>query len=45
MARARSRRQKLPADAVLALPVFPTMTEEQQKIVVDAIVEFFAAKN
>ncbi len=30
---------------VLALPVFPTMTEEQQTIVVNAMVEFFAAKN
>ena len=27
---------------VLALPVFPTMTETQQKAVVDAIAEFFA---
>lgn len=32
-------------DEVLSLPVFPTMTEEQQKIVVDAILEFFTAKN
>jgi dTDP-4-amino-4,6-dideoxygalactose transaminase len=30
---------------VLALPVFPTMTEEQQKIVVNAMAEFFTAKN
>ena len=30
---------------VLALPVFPTMTEEQQKIVVNAMMEFFVAKN
>jgi dTDP-4-amino-4,6-dideoxygalactose transaminase len=30
---------------VLALPVFPTMTEKQQKIVVDALAEFFAAKH
>jgi len=29
---------------VLALPVFPTMTEKQQEIVVDALAEFFAAK-
>jgi len=29
---------------VLALPVFPTMTEEQQRIVVNAMVEFFASK-
>ena len=30
---------------VLALPVFPTMTEQQQTIVVNAMVEFFAAKD
>jgi len=30
---------------VLALPVFPTMTEDQQKIVVNAMVEFFTAKS
>lgn len=30
---------------VLALPVFPTMTEEQQTIVVHAMLEFFAAEN
>jgi dTDP-4-amino-4,6-dideoxygalactose transaminase len=30
---------------VLALPVFPTMTEEQQTIVVNAMVDFFAARN
>jgi dTDP-4-amino-4,6-dideoxygalactose transaminase len=29
---------------VLALPVFPTMTEEQQKMVVNAMAEFFTAK-
>jgi len=29
---------------VLALPVFPAMTEEQQKIVVDAVAEFFAGR-
>lgn len=29
---------------VLALPVFPQMTEEQQKIVVNAIAEFFAGR-
>lgn len=29
---------------VLALPVFPQMTEEQQRIVVDAIAEFFASR-
>lgn len=30
---------------VLALPVFPSMTEAQQKLVVDRTAEFFAAKN
>lgn len=30
---------------VLALPIFPTMTEAQQKSVVDAIAEFFAGTN
>jgi dTDP-4-amino-4,6-dideoxygalactose transaminase len=30
---------------VLALPVFPTMTEEQQEIVINAMVEFFIARN
>ena len=30
---------------VLALPVFPAMTEEQQKLVVDAIAEFFTGRN
>jgi dTDP-4-amino-4,6-dideoxygalactose transaminase len=29
---------------VLALPVFPQMSEEQQKIVVDAIADFFAGR-
>ena len=29
----------------LALPVFPEMTQEQQKIVVDAITEFFMQRN
>jgi dTDP-4-amino-4,6-dideoxygalactose transaminase len=29
---------------VLALPVFPQMTEQQQKMVVDATAEFFAAR-
>lgn len=30
---------------VLALPIFPTMTEEQQEAVVDGIAGFFAGKN
>jgi dTDP-4-amino-4,6-dideoxygalactose transaminase len=30
---------------VLALPVFPQMTEEQQKLVVDAIADFFATNS
>ena len=30
---------------VLALPIFPTMSEAQQKIVVDAIAQFFAGEN
>jgi dTDP-4-amino-4,6-dideoxygalactose transaminase len=30
---------------VLALPIFPMMTEAQQEIVVDAIARFFAGKN
>jgi dTDP-4-amino-4,6-dideoxygalactose transaminase len=30
---------------VLALPIFPTMTEAQQKAVVDAIAEFFTGAN
>jgi dTDP-4-amino-4,6-dideoxygalactose transaminase len=30
---------------VLALPVFPRMTEEQQKMVVDGIAQFFAKKS
>jgi dTDP-4-amino-4,6-dideoxygalactose transaminase len=30
---------------VLALPVFPQMTEEQQKLVVDAMADFFAGRN
>jgi dTDP-4-amino-4,6-dideoxygalactose transaminase len=29
---------------VLALPVFPTMTEKQQEIVVDGLAQFFAAR-
>jgi dTDP-4-amino-4,6-dideoxygalactose transaminase len=29
---------------VLALPVFPQMTEEQQKIVVDRTAQFFAKR-
>jgi dTDP-4-amino-4,6-dideoxygalactose transaminase len=32
------------SDHVLALPVFPQMTEDQQKIVVDAIGDFFASR-
>ena len=30
---------------VLALPIFPAMTEQQQKLVVDAIAEFFTGRN
>jgi dTDP-4-amino-4,6-dideoxygalactose transaminase len=30
---------------VLALPVFPQMTEEQQKMVVDGIAQFFAEES
>jgi dTDP-4-amino-4,6-dideoxygalactose transaminase len=30
---------------VLALPVFPQMTEEQQKMVVDGMARFFAKKS
>lgn len=30
---------------VLALPVFPAMTDDQQKLVVDALAEFFAGRN
>ena len=30
---------------VLALPVFPQMTEEQQKMVVDSTAQFFAEKS
>ena len=32
------------SEHVLALPVFPQMTEEQQKMVVDRTAEFFAGK-
>ena len=41
---AHSRNRRMPAEHVLALPVFPQMTEEQQKMVVDRTAEFFAGQ-
>ena len=38
-------RAEAASQEVLALPIFPTMSEAQQKIVVDAIAQFFAGEN